>query len=103
MAMPALAGPVPALAGGACHAEAPHDLAFHAPADASEEGAARQGDDDAPVTHACATCAICHGCMSAPAGGLASPGSSPRSGPPAAHPRDTGRLWVAALERPPRA
>lgn len=103
MAVPALAGPVSAHASEACHAEARPDRVTQAPASEPEEGAARQGDEGTSAVHACASCAICHGCVWAPAGGVDQPGPGPRAAPAAACPRDTGRLWVASLERPPRA
>ena len=53
--------------------------------------------------HPCASCNLCHGTVGAPSAPLVPPDAPPRSGPPIAQPQDTGRLCVAALERPPRA
>jgi hypothetical protein len=87
-----------------CHA--PYAGSDLVAADAAEEGGAYLGDKGAQGTqgaHACASCSLCHAGMAAPAVGLAQPGPAPHAGPLVAHYRDTGRLWVASLERPPRA
>ena len=87
-----------------CHAMVPQGVSEHLLADASEHVAAsHEGERSIPGTHPCASCSLCHAGMAAPAVGLDQPAPSPRAGPAAAHPRDTGRLWVALLERPPRA
>lgn len=57
----------------------------------------------APSTHLCSTCDLCHAPLAVLAGELAPPSVPPSAAPAAAHPRDTGRLMAASLERPPRA
>jgi len=94
MAMPGPEAPVAAEAAAAlppCHAGL------------AEDELAMLAADPAPATHLCSTCDLCHAPLAVPAGEWASVSELPSVAPPVAHPRDTGRLLAASLERPPRA
>lgn len=69
----------------------------------AEDELAMLAADPVPTTHLCATCDLCHAPLAVPAGGWASVSEPPSVAPAAAHPRDTGRLMAASLERPPRS
>ena len=69
----------------------------------AEDDLAMLAADPAPVAHLCSTCDLCHAPAAVPAGEWASVSELPSVAPPVAHPRDTGRLMAASLERPPRA
>jgi hypothetical protein len=94
MAVPAPVAPVSAEAAAAlppCHAGL------------AEDELAMLAAEPAPTTHLCSTCDLCHAPLAVPAAELAPPSVPPSVAPAAAHPRDTGRLMAASLERPPRA
>lgn len=94
MAVPWLSLDGPIDAAGAvvpCHGDAVQDDDAAAPA------------HPASPSHLCKTCDLCHAPLAVSSGELAAPSQTPSMAPPVAHPRDTGRLMAAALERPPRA
>ena len=74
-----------------CHGPADGDLATEG-LDATEHAA-----------HDCASCDLCHAGVAVLAGDPVAPSPAAPADVPAAHPRDTGRLMAAGLERPPRA
>lgn len=74
-----------------CHAAA---------ADSTIADAATDADDPG---HDCAICHLCHAWAAVLNGDIVSPRSAGPDAAPLAHPRDTGRLMAAGLERPPRA
>lgn len=84
-----------------CHAGVQDAPAVHGhdPADAGPDDA---GPDD-PATHGCASCDLCHGGVAVLAGQTGTTVACTPTDAPSTHPRDTGRLMAAALERPPRA
>ena len=73
-----------------CHADPAHDDLASAQA------------DSAPSSHLCKTCDLCHAALALPAHDGAGLSEAPSVAPPAAQPRDTGRLLAGSLERPPR-
>ena len=55
------------------------------------------------ASHDCASCDLCHTGVAVLADATVAPLPAAPADAPAGHPRDTGRLMAACLERPPRS
>jgi hypothetical protein len=87
-----------------CHAEAEIEAEANHAGPATDAHAHAHAPATTPdLTHACASCDLCHTQLAASSCKLQT-AALPRANAPAVLPaRDTGRLLAASLERPPRA